>query len=184
MLIDAGSRREAVLCMTAIHDQPNDDGSYWTEFYPVDLLLELRHTDKLLIGHPLLDLKSESEDDLTVIAESLRLGNVRKIRCWCQADRFVALRMPEIRGKRTSKVTFTWRKGSDYLTEEELLWLKGFSESGYLVAEKLQAVMAMGEFIQGIAKEAAKKKKKKGKKKKRQRRKDRRANENQDQGGG
>jgi hypothetical protein len=165
MLIDAGTKREAVLCVTAINDYPNDDGTYWTEFYPVDLLLRLRHTDKLLTGHPLLDLKPETEGELTVMVENVRPAELKKICRWCRLGHFVALRLPEVRGKQSGKATFTWRKGADYLSEEDLLWLENISQTGAIVAEELQAIAAIADFFQALYKVISQKKKRPKKKK-------------------
>jgi hypothetical protein len=108
MLIDAGSPKEALLCVTAISPEPNEQGLYWTEFYPVDRILELQHTDKVLEGHPLIDLNDGSE--LNVMAEALRPAIAKKLFRYCTLGHFIALRRVYRRGKPVEgRVSFLWR---------------------------------------------------------------------------
>jgi hypothetical protein len=172
MLIDAGTPKEALLCVTAISHIPTDEGLYWTEFYPVDSLLELQHTDRILEGHPLLDLNPDS--NINVMAEALRPAVAKKLERWCKLGYFVALRKVYLRGKSTGQVSFVRRQGSDYLTEGQLHWLEALAASGFMVYEKLAAIAAIGDFCQGLYKVVQTKQKPKRKKVKR---KDRRQRE-------
>lgn len=186
--------QDAVICAAGISDTANEDGKFTAEFYPVDLLLALRNTDKMLEGHPFLDLRPDNDDCRpTVAVESLRPGQVRKILRELIRGKFVALKVncdrpPKVgkgrqwrraqsgqprRKEQREQVGFLFVKGSDYLSEGDIHWVNAICEDGKLYLERLQAVQAMGEFAiklrQVVDQSAGKKRVKKRKLKRKER---------------
>lgn len=165
--IGGDREKDALLVVAALSDIVEDDGLIWCEFYPVDLLLKQRYSDKLLKGHPLLDLQpgAENEGKITVMVEKLRPRRVRQLQAvlYRHQNKFLALAQGSLldsrgRPKKKKKVDFYYVEGSDYLTPDEITWLEGVAAAGQDYHDRLQAAIAIGEFIQKLAKTSTSKK--------------------------
>lgn len=192
MLIEIYSQ-QVVLCEVGIADVADEEGNFLAQFYPIELLLKLRTVDKLLEGHPYLDLEpAEADDRATIMAEILRPRQVKKLVKGLGRGDLVGLKIktarPPKRGQswlweraqawqagpkaRRQRVGFLLIRPKDYaiyLSEADIHWLAALRTDGALYYERLLAIQAIGEFALGLGQMAARAKKKQKKQRKKQR---------------
>ena len=150
---------EAVLCAVGLAET-DERGRVEAQFYPVDLILALRDSDKMLQGHPFLDLAPEGSDDRpTVMEVVLRPRQVEMLMRQGEAGYMMAVAIvagrPNRRtGRRPERILFHYVRPADYLTEEEIHWVLMTCEGGVLYHEQALAVQAMGEFAKGLRRAA------------------------------
>lgn len=150
---------EAVLCAVGLAET-DERGRVEAQFYPVDLILALRDSDKILQGHPFLDLAPEGSDDRpTVMEVVLRPRQVEMLMRQGEAGYMMAVAIvagrPNRRtGRRPERILFHYVRPADYLTEEEIHWVLMTCEGGVLYHEQALAVQAMGEFAKGLRRAA------------------------------
>lgn len=130
-------------------DEPNEDGLYLTEFYPAQPLLDLRHSETELLGHPYLDLAADS-DKPPLLVEPLTRSEAMTIARHVVEGRMVAIGIRETRGRklrrnaardrrrRRSNPMIYYVDPGDYLSQEDLWWLKNICEVGFIFADELK----------------------------------------------
>lgn len=166
-----GQKKNVVLCLPAISPKPNEAGLYWSEFYPVNLLLKERETDQMLEGHPVMDL-IKVDTDLAVRACGEHLSRRRASEIITKVNEGLMVALGQALGLkdgRLAKVTsFYYVEESDYLTEDDIFWLEVIRQSSYIFKEELDRKE------KALAEAKVAKSKKKPPKKRKLKRKDRR----------
>jgi len=172
---DDNGHPRALLVSVSIPDQADSGGKFNCVFIPIEQLIALRHVDRLLVGHPWLDVPADQ-----IINYKLPRSDVRRLRRYVANGKYIAMSAAGDRGKLSRGVRldrggevivsymFSWRDPVKYISPEDIAWLRIIEEESHRYAEMFWAAVAMGELFKSLHAKIKKPKKLLAKKKRRQ----------------
>lgn len=181
---DKRGHPRAMLVSASLAETPGPDGTYFTVFCPIAEILKLKDTDRILTGHPWLDVP-----DSEIIAQQLSRRDHMRVKSFLAAGHYIAISATAIRGKRSKgcrldangdlivRYQYTPRNPKRYLSDLDIFWLRQMSEESYRYSGALYLVQAIAEYFQRLGDKLADAPKPKRVKKKKVKAKYRRAKE-------
>jgi hypothetical protein len=112
--------------------------------FRVDALLRLRDADRMLQGHPCLDLSSGDW-------EIVNIGQTRvdKIIQWTRRDRLLKCRL-----NAGASIRITYAKRREwlrYITDEDYLWIQAICDGSFYHVQQVECRAAIGRLWQAVA---------------------------------
>lgn len=155
---DEQSRPGALLVSVSPADQPGPDGKFFTVFTPIEEILKLRHVDRVLAGHPWLDVPSDE-----IIGIKINRSQHKYVMRHVEAGRFIAIRAVARRGKLSRgcqldekgqpvvDYRFSWQRREKYVTDPvDVAWLEAFSQESARYADQVFLVEAIAGYFRRL----------------------------------
>jgi hypothetical protein len=159
---DENKNPHAMLVSFSPAEAPNPDGTFFSVFIPIQDILDLRDTDRMLQGHPWIDVPGEN-----LIIQQLSRSDHKRLVRHVNAGRYIAIRAVPQRGKRSRgcrldkvgqpivKYHYGYRHPEKYLSEFDIFWLSAFSKVSAVYTDAFFAAIALGEFFQALSEKIA-----------------------------